>query len=264
MLFSASRPSSIAQCRNALRSSDLGGGLAKNGCFSTRATASSSTLPAAAVRPSSSRGCPVRRRTKSSISALPGPVSKAMSSTLPSMKVTLATPPRLSTPTGCARLSCAHQGAMEHRHDRGALPAGGDVGGAEVIDHGDAEPGGERRPIAELDREAAVGPVQDGLAVEADHSDRARRHPVRGQERFHRLGMHVGDEFFDLGENFRPLGAVAEIGRDRDRAPQQVPLLVAVGPVSGGAETNRSPRRRSRSARRRPRHRRCRSSDRWQ
>ena len=95
-------------------------------------------------------------------------------------------------------LELADQGAMEHRHDRGALPAGGDVGGAEVIDHGDPEPGGERRPIADLDREAAVGPVQDGLAVETDHSHRARRHPVGGQERFHRLGMHVGHELFDL------------------------------------------------------------------
>ena len=133
-------------------------------------------------------------------------------------------------------LELADQGPMEHRHDRGALPAGGDIGGAEVIDHGDPEPGGERRPVADLDREAAVGPVQDGLAVETHHSDRARRHPVGGQERFHRLGMHVGDELFDLGENFRPLGTVAEIGRDRDRAPQQVALLVAVGPVPGGAE----------------------------
>ena len=51
----------------------LGRRLGEERIFSTRATASSSTLPAAAVRPSSSRGCPVRMRTKSSISALPGP-----------------------------------------------------------------------------------------------------------------------------------------------------------------------------------------------
>ena len=57
----------------------MGGGWEKNGCASTRATAASSTLPAAAARPPSSCGCPVRRRTKSSISALPGPVSQATS-----------------------------------------------------------------------------------------------------------------------------------------------------------------------------------------
>src|SRR5262249_47531393 len=56
VLLAASRPSSATQWRKALRSSDLGGGLEKKGCVSTRATASSSTLPAAAVRPSSSCG----------------------------------------------------------------------------------------------------------------------------------------------------------------------------------------------------------------
>ena len=137
---------------------------------------------------------------------------------------------------GMRALKQAHQGAMEDRHDRRALPAGGDIGGPEVIDHRNPQPGGERRPIAELDREAAFGPVQNGLAVETDHADRTRRHPVGRQERFHRLGMHVGHEFFNLGEEFGPLGAAVEIGRDRDRAPQQVAFLVAIGPVSGGAE----------------------------
>ena len=161
-------------------------------------------------------------------------------------------------------LELAHQGAMEHRHDRGALPAGGDIGGAEVIDHGDPQPGGERRPIAELDREAAFGPVQDGLAVETDHADRARRHPVGGQERFHRLGMHVGHELFDLGEEFR----AARCGRrDWSRPRSRAAAGRAPGRCRAGTRwgrEDRSPRRRSRSARHRPRHRRCRSSDQWQ
>ena len=49
-------------------------------------------------------------------------------------------------------LELADQGAMEDRHDRRPLPAGGHIGAAEVIDHGDPEPGGECPSVAELDR----------------------------------------------------------------------------------------------------------------
>src|SRR5262249_12303137 len=42
VLLLARWPSSVTQWRNALRSSDLGGGVAKKGCLSTRATAASS------------------------------------------------------------------------------------------------------------------------------------------------------------------------------------------------------------------------------
>ena len=126
-----------------------------------------------------------------------------------------------------------HQRAMEHRHHRRPLPAGGDVGGAEVVDHRNAEPGGQLRPVAELDGEPAVRPVQHGLAVKADHLDLARRHAVGGQEGLDRLGMGVGHQLFRLGEELRPLGAVAEMDGGRDRPPQHGPFLLAVGPIAG-------------------------------
>ena len=42
---------------------------------------------------------------------------------------------------GMRALEQADQRAMEHRHDRRALPAGGDIGGAEVIDHRESRAG---------------------------------------------------------------------------------------------------------------------------
>jgi hypothetical protein len=125
---------------------------------------------------------------------------------------------------------------MKYRHHRRALPARGDVGGAEVVDHGNAEPRGERRPVAELHGQSALGPMQHGLAVEAHHGDRARRHPVRGEEGFDRLGMHVGHQLLGLGEQLGPIAAVREIGGDRDRSSQHAPLVIAIGPIAGRAE----------------------------
>ena len=124
---------------------------------------------------------------------------------------------------------------MEHRHDRRPLPAGRDVGGAEIVDHRDAEPRRQRAAVAELHGHAAVRPVQDGLAVEAHDRDLARRHAVRRQERLDRLGVHVGHELLGVGEDLRPLGAVgqAEIAAGRDGAAHHRALLLAVGPVAG-------------------------------
>ena len=116
------------------------------------------------------------------------------------------------------------------------MPSGGDVGGAKVIDHGNTEPAGERGAVAELDGEAAIGTVQDGLAVEAHHRDLARRHAVGRQERLDRLGVHVGHQLFGLGEHRRPGTAVGEIGGNRDRAPHDLAFRVAVGAVAGGTE----------------------------
>jgi hypothetical protein len=48
--------------------------------------------------------------------------------------------------------------------------------------------------------------------------------------------VHVGHELFDLRQDLGPLVAIAEIGRDCDRAPHEVALLVAVRAVAGGAE----------------------------
>jgi hypothetical protein len=65
-------------------------------------TSAGSAWPEAASLPSSSKGTFRRRSRKSSRSALAGPVSKAITVS-PSMKVTLPTPPRFRTASGCGR-----------------------------------------------------------------------------------------------------------------------------------------------------------------
>jgi hypothetical protein len=65
------------------------------------------------------------------------------------------------------------QRAMIHRRERRAFSAGGDVGGAEVIDNWNAEP--------VLNRQPALGPMQHGLAVEPDHGDVARPNTIGGK-----------------------------------------------------------------------------------
>ena len=68
--------------------------------------------------------------------------------------------------------------AMIDRHQRRPLPAGGDVGGAEVVDHRDAEPARKRGTVAELNRQVTIRLMQHGLAVKSDDRDVARRQAV--------------------------------------------------------------------------------------
>ena len=82
---------------------------------------------------------------------------------------------------------------MIDRHQRRALPASGDIGGAKVVHHGQSQCRCECRTIADLHREAIMRPMQNRLAVKAHDIDRAAIEPVRGKKRFHRLGMRTGD-----------------------------------------------------------------------
>ena len=62
----------------------------------------------------------------------------------------------------------AHQSLMKDRRQRRALPAGRDIGGAKIIDHGNAEALGEDLAVADLHRQRPLRPVQQRLAVKAD------------------------------------------------------------------------------------------------
>ena len=124
------------------------------------------------------------------------------------MNVTLATPPILSTPTGSARSSIRTMARWNIGTTGAPCPPAAMSAARKSYDHRNAEPLGKRRPLPKLDGQAAVRPVQHRLAVEPHDRDLARRHAVRGQERLDRLGVHVGDEFLGVGEQFRPLGAV--------------------------------------------------------
>ena len=60
---------------------------------------------------------------------------------------------------------------MIDRHERRALAAGCDVGGAEIMHDRNMDRPRQRRGIADLHGQLCAGPVQHGLAVEADDID---------------------------------------------------------------------------------------------
>ena len=129
-----------------------------------------------------------------------------------------------------------HHGAMIDRHQRRPLPAGGDIGGAEIVDHRNAEPARQRGAVAELHREVAIRLVQHGLAVETDNRNVGGGQAVRREIGFDRLGMHRGQKRLGLRQRLRPLIALAEVAGGGDRPPQHRPLGVAIGAVAGRAE----------------------------
>ena len=85
---------------------------------------------------------------------------------------------------------------MEHRHQRGALAAGGDIAAAQVADHVDGGQFGQQRAVEQLHRVAAAV-VQAGLMAHrltmcADRADRrSRRGALLEQPRDH-LGIGPG------------------------------------------------------------------------
>ena len=106
--------------------------------------------------------------------ALPGPVSKAINPPSAATRVTFATPADVHHRHVALQAGRAHQRAVIDRDQRRPLPARRDVGGTEIIDDGNAEPGGERRAVADLHRQPAGRRMKDGLAVKADEADPRR------------------------------------------------------------------------------------------
>jgi hypothetical protein len=129
------------------------------------------------------------------------------------------------------------QRAMIHRRERRAFSAGVDVGGAEVIDNWNAEPGCEHAAVADLNRQPALGPMQHGLAVEPDHGDVARPNTIGGQERCHRFDMRVIYSRLGGGDDLRSGPALGDIQRHRRGAPDQRSLRRGVRTIGGAAET---------------------------
>ena len=72
------------------------------------------------------------------------------------------------------RAVIAEQRAVERRHQRCALPAGGDVAAAEIGDDGDAALLGDARRVVELHGDALVGAMAQRLAVHAGGHDVAQ------------------------------------------------------------------------------------------
>ncbi|MDT4883908.1 hypothetical protein FQZ97_1200020 [compost metagenome] len=68
-------------------------------------------------------------------------------------------------------MSLAKYGFVEGRHQRCALPPGGDIATAKVAHYADAGQFGKQGGVANLDGEASGRFVADGLTVAADCAD---------------------------------------------------------------------------------------------
>ena len=180
----------------------------------------------------------------------------------PSTKVTLATPPILSTAIGCGRSSIARQRAMKDRHQRRALPAGRDIGGAEIIRRPEcraAAPAPRRRRSA---RSACASgrcstvwpwkPTTSTLAASMRSAVEEAPRPPRHARAVTKASASA--------EHARPRGAVGQRGALRPAPGAAAPARRPHRAGSRSARTRRSARRRSRSAPHRRRRARCRSS----
>ena len=125
---------------------------------------------------------------------------------------------------------------MEHRHQRRALPAGHDVGLAEITSDRNTDPPRDLVAAPDLHREPRRRLVQDRLTMEADDVDAGAVDALGGEELLDRLHMGARDEGFRLGEHAGTRRAVGQPRAFRQRLPQQRPLVLAIGPVAGRPE----------------------------
>ena len=126
--------------------------------------------------------------------------------------------------------------AVIDRHERRALPAGGDVGGAEIVHDRNMDRPRQRSGIADLHRHLLGGTVQHGLAMEADDVDVLAGDAVLGLEAGNGFGMRRGDDPLGLEKDARPRLARLQVDGLRQRLEQQTALDIGIRPVAGRAE----------------------------
>jgi len=120
-------------------------------------------------------------------------------------------------------------GVVQRREGR-ALAAGGDIGGAEIVDAGDAQRRRQPGAVAQLPGEAPLRPVQHGLAVHADHVDGFGRQPGLVQQPAHGGDVQVGDGGGQVGQRL-----VLGPGRVARHRQQRVADIIGVGCGRGRA-----------------------------
>ena len=128
------------------------------------------------------------------------------------------------------------QRAVKYRYQGRALSARGDVSGAEVEGDRDAETARERAAVADLDRQTALRPVQNGLTVEADDLDRRQRQAVVREVVLECVAVRACNQRLGLGQNAGPLVAIAHVHRVGQRLAQQRSLGFRVGAITGRPE----------------------------
>ena len=126
---------------------------------------------------------------------------------------------------------------MIDRHKRRALPAGGDIGGAEIMHDRDMDRLGQRRGVADLHGHFLRGPVQHGLAVEADDIDVLARDAVLRGKGGDRFRMRDGHGALGLAQDARPGIALRQVDGLGQRLAQQAALAFGIGPVAGRVRT---------------------------
>ena len=180
-------------------------------------------------------------------------------SSSPSMYVTFATPPTLSTAMGCDCMSVRTIARWKIGDHGRALASRRKVGATEIIDDCNSEPRGQCRAVAELHAEPVLWPMHHRLAMKSHHTDRTRRDAIGSQKCFHSLRMHVCDCFLRRDQKLRATA------RSQDAQPPRSHGGPALSPGCYRVDT-RSARddrllpRHSRSAPHRRRHKMCRSS----
>ena len=154
-----------------LRSSDFGGGSVKNGCSSARITQATSTAPCAA-----SAALAIERLAHLAEHVIveqrvarPGVAGDQDVGAVDIGDVGNAAD--IDHDDRAFALQRLRQRAVIDRHERRALPAGFDIGGAEIIHDRDMDRLGQRGGIADLHGHLLRRPVQHGLAVKADDID---------------------------------------------------------------------------------------------
>ena len=121
------------------------------------------------------------------------------------------------------------QGAVIDRNDGRPLAAAGHIGRPEVMHHTNSQPVGERLPVADLDGQPVVRPVQDRLPMESHDVDRLGLEPVLGQKALDGLGVTVGHHALAGGELRRSGVAIAQANGLVERGAQQAPVGDTIG-----------------------------------
>ena len=125
---------------------------------------------------------------------------------------------------------------MEDRHQRRPLPSRSDIGMTHVRHDRDAKTTAECGPVADLHAHALVGPMDYGLAVEADDVDIRSAEAVIREEGLHRLRMGRSDEGFRLREATGPVFARDHGFGIGQRPAKQLAILVGIAAIAGGTE----------------------------
>ena len=221
----------------ALRSSDFGGIARRTDAPARARRRPRRRVPRRGLSPSSSSGAPVRARMKSSISALPGPVSQAIGS------------PAVDEGDVGDAAEIEHRDRMRPRRDRAPARDERPAPAARPARRPRHRRRGNRRPPECRVARASAAPSPICTVSRArgrcstvwpwkpTTSTSAVSMRFAVEERLHRLGVHARDEALGLARARRPRAR----GRSA-RAPAPAPgaaaprSVVAIGPVAGRPE----------------------------